>query len=48
MVNGHADASTQRDVAVDTTNLAVRSRSEKLSEKERRSSRNDGGKQLVS
>lgn len=48
MVNGQADAGTQRDVAVDTASLAVRSRSGKISEKERRSDRNDGGKQLVS
>jgi len=48
MVNGHADAGTQRDVAVDTANLPVRPRSGKILEKERRSNRNDGGKQLVS
>lgn len=47
-VNGQADAGTQLDVAVDTANLSVRPRGGKPSEKERRNSRNDGGKQLVS
>jgi len=48
MVNGHANAGTQRDIAVDTVNLTVRPRSGRILEKEGRNNRNDGGKQLVS
>ena len=41
-VNGHADVSSQRDAASDTTNPAIRNPGPKKPQRERRASRNEG------